>query len=320
MATSKNNVSMLEDSDWLNFLKLIKKGKCTPFIGAGACAGVLPLGREIANKWAKDYNYPLKDSDDLPRVAQFVAIEQYDMLPKEEIVDQFEGVHHPDFSQVDEPHSTLATLPLPLYITTNYDNFMIQALKQHDKKPARDFCAWNKYLEDLRKSGTSYDSSSSPSVSLSSSFVNYMQYSPDTTHPLVYHLHGYTDIPQSIVLTESDYLDFLIYMVKNWQGLLPSVVRTALSAAALLFVGYSLADWNFRVLLRGIISSHEASLTYPAMAVQLPPDNLNEENLDKAIKYLHKYFGNIPKIKVKIYWGTAKEFSIELRERWEKFR
>jgi hypothetical protein len=63
------------------------------------------------------------------------------------------------------------------------------------------------------------------------------------------------------------------------------------------------------VLLRGIISSHEASLTYPAMAVQLRPDILNEKDVDKAINYLQKYFGNIPKIpKVKVYWGTARVF------------
>src|SRR5215469_5444725 len=137
--------------------------------------------------------------------SQKKAIEQYDMLPKEEIIDQFDGVHPPDFSQVDEPHSILASLPLSVYITTNYDNFMVEALKQHNKEPARDFCTWNKYLEDLRKSD------SSPSSS-----INYMQYSPNTIHPLVYHLHGYTDIPQSMVVTESDYLDFLIHMVKNF--------------------------------------------------------------------------------------------------------
>ena len=59
MATS--DVSRLEDSDWINILK-IKKGKCIPFIGAGTCAGTLPISRDISNKWAKDYNYPLKDS------------------------------------------------------------------------------------------------------------------------------------------------------------------------------------------------------------------------------------------------------------------
>jgi hypothetical protein len=57
------------------------------------------------------------------------------------------------------------------------------------------------------------------------------------------------------------------------------------------------------------------------MAVQLRPDILSEKDIDKAIKYLQKYFGNIPKIpKVKVYWGTAREFSKELRERWEKFK
>jgi len=57
--------------------------------------------------------------------------------------------HPPDFSQVDEPHSILASLPLSVYITTNYDNFMVQALKQHNKEPVRDFCTWNKYLDIL---------------------------------------------------------------------------------------------------------------------------------------------------------------------------
>ena len=74
--------------------------------------------------WAKDYNYPLEDSDDLPRVAQFT-------FPKEEIIDQFEGVHPHDFSQVDEPHSALASLPLSVCTTTNYDNIIVQPLKQY---------------------------------------------------------------------------------------------------------------------------------------------------------------------------------------------
>jgi hypothetical protein len=114
-----------------------------------------------------------------------------------------------------------------------------------------------------------------------------------------------------MVVTETDHLDFLIYMVKNWQALLPAVVRIALSGAALLFVGYSLVDWDFRMLLRGIISSHEASLNYP-VAIQLRPDILNEKDLDKAPKYLDKCIGRTKIPKVKVYWGTAREFSREL--------
>lgn len=38
------------------------------FEGAGACYPMLPLGATIANKWAKNHNYPLEDSCDLVRV------------------------------------------------------------------------------------------------------------------------------------------------------------------------------------------------------------------------------------------------------------
>jgi hypothetical protein len=107
---------------------------------------------------------------------------------------------------------------------------MVQALKQHNKEAARDFCTWNKYLEDLRKS----DSSSS-FTSSSSSSINYMQYSPNTVHPLVYHLHGHTDIPQSMVVTESDYLDFLIHMVKNC---------LTLDNRAILILDYIEVNWH----------------------------------------------------------------------------
>ena len=35
-------VSTLEDRDWENLLRRIKDKKCTPFIGAGAAAEILP--------------------------------------------------------------------------------------------------------------------------------------------------------------------------------------------------------------------------------------------------------------------------------------
>ena len=60
----------------------LKRRECTPFIGAGACYPYLPLGGELAYKWSSTYNYPLKDSNDLPKVAQFRAIDHFDMFPK----------------------------------------------------------------------------------------------------------------------------------------------------------------------------------------------------------------------------------------------
>ena len=106
-----------EEQDWKDILLPIKYGKCTPFLGAGACFGVLPLGSEIAQEWAEDHGFPLEDHRDLARVAQFVAVKRGSMRPKYEIREWFEKAAPPDFSESDEPHGLLADLPLPVYIT-----------------------------------------------------------------------------------------------------------------------------------------------------------------------------------------------------------
>jgi len=78
--------STLEERDWRLLLTRIRSGECTPFLGAGACYGVLPLGAEVAGEWAKEYSYPLDDScQDLARVAQFLAVEYDNMFPKGEL-------------------------------------------------------------------------------------------------------------------------------------------------------------------------------------------------------------------------------------------
>lgn len=292
----------LGDRDWENLMRRIKEKKCTPFIGAGACAGTLPLGSDISREWAEEYGYPLYDKGDLARVAQFLAVDQDDMFPKESIQRQFQDCAPPDFAQPDEPHALLADLNLPIYITTNYDSFMSLALKSRDRDPKRELCRWNRFVE----LGT-------PSVFESG-------YKPSPANPLVYHLHGHYELPQSVVLTEDDYLDFLVHLSSD-QALLPPDIRTALAGTSLLFIGYSLSDWNFRVLFRGLISSLGASLGYTSVAVQLAPASADgsEKGQMLAQRYLDSYFEKIQKIKVRVYWGDIHEFTHELRERWERF-
>ena len=221
------------------------------------------------------------------------------MHPKDALIDRFQGIAPPDFSQPDEPHGVLAGLPLPIYITTNYDSFMAEALKSRNKDVRREFCRWNNYPEVVEEKQ-----------------VLGGAYKPTPAAPLVYHLHGHTEIAQSMVLTEGDYLDFLIRLSAK-KKLLPPAVRKALAGTALLFVGYRLADWNFRVILRGLIGSLGASLGYPGISVQLPPDDIAAPSVEKAQEYLDKYLDQIHEIKVRIYWGKARSFMQELRSRWE---
>ena len=65
------------------------------------------------------------------------------MYPKELICAELATAGPPDFGAEDEPHAVLAELPLPIYITTNYDDFMAAALRRAGKEPRREICRWN---------------------------------------------------------------------------------------------------------------------------------------------------------------------------------
>jgi hypothetical protein len=291
----------LSEKDWRLLLHRIQQGRCTPFIGAGACHGVLPLGKEIAQQWAVTYGYPLQDAGDLPRVAQYLAIENDPMFPKEEVLQAFiEPAKPPNFAEPDEPHAVLADLPLPIYMTTNYDDFMVQALESRSRKPRQVYCEWSQLLRDEYPSGLDKD------------------FTPSKGEPVVFHLHGHKALPESLVLTEDDYLDFLVNVTRD-QGLLPHQIRKALAGTTLLFTGYSLADWDFRVLFRGLVTSTEDSLRRLSITVQLPPmpDDATDAERRRMRNYQDKYFGTKG---MQVYWGTAREFAADLRKRWQEYK
>ena len=111
------------------------------------------------------------------------------------------------------------------------------------------------------------------------------------------------------MLTEDDYLDFLVFYYSR-ENFLPPQIKEAITKNSLLFIGYSLKDWNFRILFRVFKSTLEKSLTRSHVSVQLIPDGLDSS----YTLYLEKYFN---KIDVKVYWGTAKNFAKELGDRLE---
>jgi hypothetical protein len=112
-------------------------------------------------------------------------------------------------------------------------------------------------------------------------------------------------VPESLVLTEDDYLDFLVAVSKE-PKLLPHQIQRSLAGSSLLFVGYRLADWNFRVIHRGLVMAGESSLRRLSVTVQLRASTAERS-------YLEKYFRAM---NVGVYWGTASEFVKELGARW----
>jgi hypothetical protein len=73
--------------------------------------------------WSNRYNYPLRDSDDLPKIAQFMAIDHFDMFPKYRISEEFQNKDQPNFFKEDEPHGILADLNLPVLLHHSVSSF-----------------------------------------------------------------------------------------------------------------------------------------------------------------------------------------------------
>src|SRR5262249_15290993 len=110
-----------------------------------------------------------------------------------------------------EAHGFLASLPLTLYITANIDDLLEDALKAQGKRPIVQVFRWRK------KRLPAY-----PKLD--------RELTPDM--PIVFHLFGRLSQPESLVLTEDDFFDYL--MQAQHPESLPSEVASALANDALL--------------------------------------------------------------------------------------
>ena len=192
----------------------------------------------------------------------------------------------------------LASLPLPIYITTNPGNLLGEALAAAGKDPVVEICRWSEELTTL------------PSI-----YDREPDYRPTAQRPLVYHLFGRLDEAESVVLTEDDYFDYLIGVTSN-NDLIPAVVRRALTDTALLFLGFNLDEWDFRVLFRSIMQRKGRNRRgrYAHIAAQIDPEQGQILEPDGARRYLEEYFGDAD---ISIFWGRVEDFAAELAARWK---
>ena len=135
-------------------------------------------------------------------------------------------------------------------------------------------------------------------------------------HPLVYYLFGHLATPRGYVLTEDDYFDFLIRINREDRSgarFFPPALLESLSNSCLLFLGFRLQDWAFRVLFRWLMTRDGFALlqNYKHVAVQINPDE-DVHDVEQARQYLEEIFGSRG---VTIYWGSAESFLRELGAR-----
>jgi hypothetical protein len=119
------------------------------------------------------------------------------------------------------------------------------------------------------------------------------------------------DDPDSLVLTEDDYFEWLTAWITR-EKLIPPVVKKRLVNRSLLFLGHRLDDWEFRVVFQGIksFSGSDSLKNNKHVGVQLVPGRQMTEP-DVAQNYLESYFGDDM---VSIYWSDTKKFLDEYRK------
>jgi hypothetical protein len=241
----------------------------------------------------------LEGSLNLARVARFISVNFDAEFTKRRLVQQLQAIPPPDFKDPNNPYTILASLPLPVYITTNYDDFMLQALLKADKDAKREVCRWNRLISQTE-----------------SIFEN--GFTPTVAAPAVFHFHGTGDDLDSLVLTEDDYFEFLINVSRD-HDLIPPRIEKAMTGSSLLLLGYRLDDWDFRVMFHLLASYLEISTSRTHVAVQVAPveDQAPAEQKKKAEDYLDLYFERYKKLDIRIYWGTCQEFVVDLKKRWD---
>ncbi len=313
---------------WEGLQTFIDEGLCTAILGPELIKPLSGDEREIALKWAESHHYPLyaQDRDDLPRVAQYVATNvrtrylriAYQKALQESILERYapdlpealvsaETWKEEDLLQaleqagralwadgLENPYRLLAQLGLKIYVTTDHGDLLKQALIEQGVEPQVRLCPWN---EQVRADPANwlYDDE------------------PTSKQPLVYHLFGHLREPASLVLTEDDYFDYLINMTVH-RDLIPDSVSAALADSALLFLGFQLDDWQFRVLFRMIMNQPGAKglEEFSHVAAQIAPLEGVIQDAEQARSYMQRY---LSRKQIDMFWGTSVDFLNELVRR-----
>jgi hypothetical protein len=312
-------------------IERIKDGKVVPFI-SNSFTDDLAFGshEDLVKGWASYIQYPMADQPhDLPRIAQYESVskvgdgqisdevqvkegylgflkaalslmarqdpavsasrraELEDQARELTVSDMARRLNYPSLdSAATNPLLLLAALPLPIYVTTSYHDFLEVTLSEKaHKKPRTEICRWHEGLKHLP-----------------SAFAQDQDYDPTPGQPLVYHLHGLDEYPESLVLTEDDHLDFLA----NASSAIHPRVMQALTQSSLVVLGYSLRSWDFRVLFCGVIKARPPSLWKTSVAIQLEESSQERE-------YLAKY---LRQVKFEVEWTDPVSFIQELYAEW----
>jgi hypothetical protein len=304
----------------------------------------------IAESWAQYIQYPLLNPNDLARVAQFhqvmsregpekakrdylrflttlllewarandpaarAAIEAQGLGqdPNMGFADLMVSLGYPRYpAGHEDPLRLLARMPLPIYVTTSYYDFLERHLEAENKVPRREVCMW-----------------AGQPAKIDRAFHPDPGYEPTPERPLVFHLFGLERFPHSVVLSVDDFLKFLVQIsVRDADAksslssgdppTIPTYLSGELNDLPLLLLGYRLQDWDFQVLYRGLITAKPPDARRDAgVVIQLEPTKQRgAADPEAARRYLQQYFEH--DVKFRVDWSTPQDFVSRLYQAYQ---
>jgi hypothetical protein len=287
-----------EDRTWDGLVQALQAGTCVPIIGTDLgqldYSGPNPI--TLQRSAGDEATFSMFGGRDLPRVAQALATLENDSAPRQKLSDWAEGQRH-DAVAATHPYAVLAGLGLPMYVSTSYEDGLARAVESAGRHPQR-----------ILYSARSRTIVGGPD-------------DPTADAPIVLQLMGdYDEDASSLVVTEDDFFHLLVKMVTD-DHFFPIECLERLTQSSLLFVGFELSDWRFRVLLRGLVQSLKSNRkVYAVVSAPRDGDPLDEAVASRlARNYLTRdVLPEIRPLNARVHYGGVEQFSEELADRLGK--
>jgi hypothetical protein len=253
----------------------VAKERCILFLGAGvhapppADSGFQypdeqrpPIGSQLSRLLAEGCwlakQFPDEDPSNLPRVSLF-----YELIRSRR--DLVQAVT--DAVQTGKTPSplmrALAEMGFPLVITTNYDQLFEQSLQVAGRTPRVEV-----YSPDSAAETAEYPD-------------------PSTASPVVFKIHGDIAQPGTLVITDEDYIQFVLRMSdKEPHDPVPVTLKSHLTEWTTVFVGYSLVDYNLRLLFKTLRWKLDPAIAPDMYSIDFHPDPLILSVWDNQRRYV----------------------------------
>lgn len=276
----------MDDRDWNVLTKIVQRGNCILMLGPEIAVKsgnkpAKPLIELFANELAKEITTGIEglDRNNLAQMAQKFSTQE-GVTDLQYLAEEFFNKHAKLRCDI---HTTLATLPFHLIVTTTHDHLFIQGLTASKKKYEEEWYNFRSGRQRIDIEGSQ-------------------------AHPLVYSLYGNVKEPDSMVLSEHDLLDFLVAVVSQ-DPRIPEYLSSEFADPdkCFLFLGFGFKNWYLRILLHVLQAGNRTGRSF---AMEEFVDKKDPRYKSAMIFFKDQY-------RIQFYHESLQEFVKELKRRFK---